>query len=94
MFDNWWYAPAPDGVTDPVRTTAGLVERDAVVEHEVFAAGEQSMGLTIDQDMGIFPGQQLGMRSRGYRGAYLAGQESRTKRLHVLVDEYIGRGES
>jgi phenylpropionate dioxygenase-like ring-hydroxylating dioxygenase large terminal subunit len=89
IFDNWWYAPNPEGATDPVRTTAGIVERDEVVEHQVFAAGEQSMGLTIDQDMGIFPGQQLSMRSRGYKGAYLAGQESRTQRLHVLVDDYI-----
>lgn len=68
LFDNWWYAPDPDGVSGPVRTTAGLVERDADVQHEVFAAGEQSMGLTIDQDMSIFPAQQSGMRSRGYRG--------------------------
>jgi phenylpropionate dioxygenase-like ring-hydroxylating dioxygenase large terminal subunit len=89
LFDNWWYAPNPDGAVDDVRTTAGLVPRDTEAEHEVFAAGEQSMGLTIDQDMTIFPGQQLGMRSRGYRGAYLAGQESRTQRLHVLVDDYI-----
>ena len=32
---------------------AGLVERDADVVHEVFAPGEKSMGLTIDQDMTI-----------------------------------------
>jgi phenylpropionate dioxygenase-like ring-hydroxylating dioxygenase large terminal subunit len=89
LFDNWWYAPNPEGATDDVRTTAGLVPRGAEVEHELFEAGEKSMGLTIDQDMTIFPGQQLGMRSRGYRGAYLAGQESRTQRLHVLVDDYI-----
>lgn len=89
IFDNWWYAPNPAGVSSPVQTTDGLVERDAIVEHEFFAAGEKSMGLTIDQDMGIFPGQQMSMRSRGYKGAYLAGQESRTQRLHVLVDDYI-----
>jgi phenylpropionate dioxygenase-like ring-hydroxylating dioxygenase large terminal subunit len=92
VFDNWWYAPAPEAVTDPVRTTAGLVERDAVVEHERFKPGEQSMGLTIDQDMSIFPAQQLGMRSRGYKGSYLAGQESRLSRLHELIDDYIEGG--
>ncbi len=89
VFDNWWYAPDPEGVTGPVRTTAGLVERDAVVEHELFAPGEQTMGLTIDQDMSIFPAQQMGMRSRAYKGSYLAGQESRTARLHELVDDCI-----
>ena len=89
LFDNWWYAPNPEGAAGPVRTTAGLVDRDADVEHEVFEPGERSMGLTIDQDMTIFPAQQMGMRSRGYKGSYLAGQENRISRLHSLVDEYI-----
>ena len=47
------------------------------------------MGLTIDQDLSIFPAQQAGMRSRAYRGAYLAGQEGRVSRLHELIDDYI-----
>ena len=47
------------------------------------------MGLTIDQDISIFPGQQKAMHSRGYKGPYLAGQESRVSRLHELVDDYI-----
>ena len=89
LFDNWWYAPAPERMTDPVRTTAGLVERDAVVNHELFEPGEKSMGLTIDQDMSIFPAQQQAMHSRGYKGSYLSGQESRVSRLHELVDDYI-----
>ncbi|MDG2045640.1 MAG: aromatic ring-hydroxylating dioxygenase subunit alpha [Halioglobus sp.] len=89
LFDNWWYAPDPEGVSSPVRTTAGLVERGAAVDHEEFEAGTQTMGLTIDQDMSIFPGQQLSMRSRGYRGSYLGGQETRVSRLHELIDDYI-----
>lgn len=89
LFDNWWYSPNPEGETDPVRTTAGLVDRDAIVEHEVFEAGSESMGLTIDQDMTIFPAQQMGMRSRGYQGSHLSGQESRVSRLHELIDDYI-----
>ncbi len=89
VFDNWWYAPNPHGTSKPVFTAAGLVDRGAVVEHEVFEAGTQSMGLTIDQDMSIFPAQQQGMRSRGYTGSYLAGQESRVSRLHELIDDYI-----
>lgn len=31
----------------------------------------------------------LATHSRGYQGSYLAGQESRTQRLHELVDDYI-----
>lgn len=89
VFDNWWYASQPEGETAPVRTTAGIVERDAEVEHEVFAPGEVSMGRTIDQDVEIFPLQQAGFRSRGYKGAYLAGQESRIRRYHEVIDDYI-----
>lgn len=89
VFDNWWYASQPPGETAPVRTTAGIVARDAEVAHEVFAFGEKSMGRTIDQDIEIFLLQQAGFRSRGYQGAYLSGQESRVRRYHELIDEYI-----
>ena len=89
IFDNWWYASQPEGETAPVRTTAGIVERTHECEHETFKLGERSMGRTIDQDLAIFPSQQLGFRSRGYKRAYLAGQESRVGRFHELIDDYI-----
>ena len=89
VFDNWWYASQPKCETSPVRTTAGIVERNAHVEHEVFELGQRSMGRTIDQDIEIFPLQQAGFRSRGYEGAYLADQESRVRRYHELIDDYI-----
>jgi hypothetical protein len=47
------------------------------------------MGQTIDQDITVFIPQQQGLRSRGFRGAYLSGQESRTQRLHESIDDYI-----
>ena len=89
IFDNWWYASQPEGETAPIRTTAGIVDRNAETEHEVFTLGERSMGRTIDQDIEIFPLQQAGFRSRGYEGAYLADQESRVRRNHELIDDYI-----
>jgi hypothetical protein len=51
--------------------------------------GSTSMGIIADQDIGITAGQQLGLRSRGYRGARLADQESRIARFHTLIDEYL-----
>ncbi|MBI1182446.1 MAG: Rieske 2Fe-2S domain-containing protein [Alphaproteobacteria bacterium] len=89
VFDNWWYAPAPEGVTTPVMTAGGIVERDAEVEHEVFDFGEKSLGVPIDQDMAVTPGQQKGFRSRGYTGVYLPRQEHRIRRYHEVLDEYI-----
>ncbi len=67
----------------------GPVDRHAVVEHEVFDYGEQSMGMTIDQDMAVFIRQQKGFRSRGFKGVYLSKQESRVRRYHELIDDYI-----
>lgn len=94
VFDNWWYASQPVGATAPVRTTAGLVERDAEVEHEVFTLGEKSMGVTIDQDITVMLGQQQGLASRAYQGAYLSNQESRVRRYHELIDDYIDAARS
>jgi len=89
LFDNWWYAPAPEGLATPVMTINGPVERDAEVEHEVFKYLDRSLSGLIDQDMGITTGQQLGFRSRAYKGVYLAKQEHRIRRYHEVIDEYI-----
>jgi len=89
IFDNWWYASQPHSETAPVDTMTGSVERDAEVEHEVFSVGEQSMGKTIDEDIAVFTRQQTGFRSRGFKGVYLSKQESRVRRYHELIDDYI-----
>jgi hypothetical protein len=33
--------------------------------------------------------QQRGVRSRGFTGAYLSGQEKRISRYHERIDDYI-----
>ena len=89
IFDNWWYASQPAGEVAPVRTTMGTLDRGAEVEHQVFKYGDQSLGLVIDQDTAIFSQQQMGFRSRGFKGVYLSGQESRVRRFHEVIDDYI-----
>lgn len=89
IFDNWWYCSQPEGETAPVSTMMGLIDRDAEPEHQVFDLGEQSMGKTIDEDIQVFVRQQRGFRSRGYKGVYLSKQESRVRRYHELIDDYI-----
>ncbi len=89
IFDNWYYATAPEGVTSPVGTPAGLVGRDEEVPHEIINHGDKSIGLGMDQDLSITTGQQLGFRSRGFRGVYLSGQEARIRRYHEVIDEYL-----
>lgn len=89
VFDNWFYGTHPKGVTTPVSTPAGPVDRNADVQHEIFDYMEKSLGFAMDQDMSITSGQQLGFRSRGFEGVYLSGQESRIRRYHEVIDEYI-----
>jgi phenylpropionate dioxygenase-like ring-hydroxylating dioxygenase large terminal subunit len=89
VFDNWWYASQPEGETGPVSTQVGMYPRDAENPHVVFKVGEMSMGKTIDEDIAVFVRQQTGFRSRGFKGVYLANQESRVRRYHELIDDYI-----
>ncbi|MGI9324768.1 MAG: aromatic ring-hydroxylating oxygenase subunit alpha [Pseudomonadales bacterium] len=89
IFDNWWYASQPEGETASVGTMVGLIARDAEPEHIVFEVGDVSMGKTIDEDISVFVRQQLGFRSRGFKGVYLSNQESRVRRYHELIDDYI-----
>ncbi len=63
--------------------------RNAAVEHQRGKLGEIFLGGGIDQDASVFVSQQLGLRSRGYRGAYLSHQERRVQYYHQVIDEYI-----
>ncbi|HEU4427382.1 MAG TPA: aromatic ring-hydroxylating dioxygenase subunit alpha [Myxococcota bacterium] len=89
VFDNWYYAIDPPDPAAPVFTPAGAVPARVDAEHESFDYMEKSLGYAMDQDMSITAGQQLGFRSRGFRGAYLSGQEARIRRYHEVIDEYL-----
>jgi hypothetical protein len=41
------------------------------------------------QDLGVAVGQQNGFHSRGYTDAFLSGQESRVRRFHEVLNDYI-----
>ena len=55
----------------------------------LFRSGEGWVGAGIDQDVDVFVKQQRGFRSRGFKGVYLSKQESRVRRYHELIDDYI-----
>ena len=48
-----------------------------------------SIGPGIEDDVRVFVTQQRGFRSRGFKGVYLAKQETRIRRYHELIDDYI-----
>ena len=37
----------------------------------------------------VFVFQQYGLRSRGFNGAYFAGQEKRVHRFHEMIESYF-----
>ena len=89
VFDHWYYA-FPPSVEAGVQATTTNVRIDGTgVQHEVFDYGDRPMGIIPDQDIAVTTGQQLGLRSRGFRGGHLAGQERRVRWLHQVIDEYI-----
>jgi phenylpropionate dioxygenase-like ring-hydroxylating dioxygenase large terminal subunit len=90
VFDNWWYASNPKYETSPIRSTVGIHERgNFAIEPDIFDHGEKSLGQTIDQDAVVFIFQQHGLRSRGFNGAYFAGQEKRVHRFHEMIESYF-----
>lgn len=90
VFDHWYYAFAPAAAVGGHADAATSIRVDgAGAEHEVFDYGERPMGIIPDQDIGITQGQQLGMRSRGFKRAVLAGQEARVGWFHQVIDDYL-----
>ncbi len=88
-FDHWTYASPASIRYGLFRNNGGRVEITGDAEVELIESGDRSMGPVADQDIGITSGQQLGLRSRGYRGARLADQEARIARFHSVIDEYL-----
>lgn len=88
VFDHWYYAFVPAGTT-MVGAQTNIRVDGIEAEHEVFDFGDRPMGIIPDQDVAITTGQQLGVRSRGYKGAYTSGQETRISWFHQVIDEYI-----
>jgi len=88
VFDHWYYAFVPAG-TGVVGAQTNIRVDGVEAEHQVFNFGDQPMGIIPDQDVAITAGQQLGIRSRGYRRAYPSGQEERISWFHHVIDEYL-----
>ena len=90
VFDHWYYAFAPAAAAGGQADIETNIRLDGIgAEHEVFDYGDQPMGIIPDQDIGITQGQQLGMRSRGFKRAVLAEQEARVGWFHQVIDDYL-----
>ncbi len=89
LIDHWYYAFVPASDAGVVDAATNIRIDGSEVEHQVIDYGDASMGLVPDQDLSITIGQQLGMRSRGFGSAFLAGQEARVAHFHHVIDQYL-----
>lgn len=90
-FDYWYMARPIPGRTE-VPTLYGIRPYEEA-EHEQVVYGETSsnhhLGDFLDQDLSVAVTQQRGFRSRAYADAYLSGQESRIRRFHEVLNDYL-----
>jgi phenylpropionate dioxygenase-like ring-hydroxylating dioxygenase large terminal subunit len=90
VFDHWYMMPPVAGM-DEVDTPIGrLPFRPA--ERQRIAHGAGTLGAVADQDLSVSESQQLGLRSRGYTGGLLTGQEKRVQRFHEMLNDLLGMG--
>lgn len=94
-FDYWYLAPKvsqPDGSAAPVPTLYGLRPWEEA-EHQSgdFAAysAEIPQGDFLIQDLDVAVTQQQGLHSLGHGDAYLARQETRVRRFHEVLNDYL-----
>ena len=90
-FDIWYFTWFPEGLDRYYAYSMGQeVDRTTPVPHQRGVVGELSCGPGIDQDVSIWSEQQKGLRSRGYKGGHLAGQEARVRFFHDTIDRWVG----
>jgi phenylpropionate dioxygenase-like ring-hydroxylating dioxygenase large terminal subunit len=90
-FDYWYLANAVEG-EEAVTIVGPRAFEEAPHEHFVYGSGavvEDMMESFLIQDLSVAVGQQKGLHSRGYKDAILAGQESRIRRFHEVLNDYL-----
>ena len=95
IYDHWQMALKANDSDDPETNPTMLVAspEDMVewkeVEKKVVIFGEETLSEVADQDLDRSSAQQLGFHSRGFKGAYLSGQENRVQQFHNIIDRYL-----
>ena len=92
-FDLWCMAFPVEGVAEVESVMAGPQPlREAQLEVRDFDNGRgvpEIRDQIVYQDMMLAEGQQRGLKSRGYRDAYLTGQETRVRFFHEVLNDYL-----
>jgi nitrite reductase/ring-hydroxylating ferredoxin subunit len=88
-YDIHYYAVGEDAFSAISTAEGGIGAAQDDVPVEVLDYGDRSLGVLLDGDIATMKGQQLGLRSRGYRGGELSDQEFRLAFYHHMIDRYI-----
>lgn len=89
IFDYWYMVPPTDS---EVATLYGMRPcEEAEFEDGEFSDYEANIaqGDFLSQDLSLAVTQQQGLRSMGFTDAYLADQETRVRRFHEVLNDYL-----
>jgi hypothetical protein len=90
-FDYWYLVPEVEGATE-VATLYGMRPYEPA-EHEAdsFADYEAAIdqGDFLSQDLSLAVTQQQGLRSMAFEDCYLSDQETRVRRFHEVLNDYL-----
>ncbi|MCW1383041.1 aromatic ring-hydroxylating dioxygenase subunit alpha [Novosphingobium sp. KCTC 2891] len=90
-FDYWYLVPQVRGA-DEVATLYGMRPyREAAHEAGTFGDYQATIaqGDFLAQDLSLAETQQKGLRSMAFGDCYLAGQETRVRRFHEVINDYL-----
>jgi Ring hydroxylating alpha subunit (catalytic domain) len=88
LFDCWYYTFGEANSFGQLLTAEGA-EGKGQAARQVVDYGATSLGVVLDGDAFVMAAQQRAMRSRGYRGSVLAGQEKRVAQYHERIDQLM-----
>ncbi|GGC37109.1 hypothetical protein GCM10011371_25680 [Novosphingobium marinum] len=92
-FDMWYLSLFPRDEDRFYSYSMGAyLDKSAPDVHVQGKYDEVDIGPAVIQDVEVWGTQQRGLRSRGYRRAYLAWQERRIHYFHDNLDRMIGQG--
>ncbi|EED36762.1 rieske (2Fe-2S) domain protein [Luminiphilus syltensis NOR5-1B] len=90
-FDYWYLVPQTQGAKE-VATLYGMRPYQAA-EHETDSFDDYQTSIDqgdfLTQDLSLAETQQRGLRSMAFQDCYLADQESRVRRFHEVLNDYL-----
>lgn len=93
LFRHRPHASDPNKMYFDVWTLEYIVDQEEIParrpQHKLYAPGEKSLGMVIDQDGANLPKVQKGMQSAAYEGLWLGDLEVRIRHFHKSLDDYI-----